>query len=92
MTQIKSLRTGIKFKDTPIGKIPVDWGLSKLGEISTVRRGASPRPINDPKWFGGTVGWVRISDVSSSNKYLRKTKDYLSDEGVKHSVKIKRVK
>lgn len=90
MSQVKSLRTGIKFKDTPIGKIPVDWEVRKLGDVANVRRGASPRPINDPKWFGGAVGWVRISDVSSSNKYLRKTKDYLSDEGVKHSVKIKK--
>jgi type I restriction enzyme, S subunit len=90
MAQVKSLQTGIKFKDTPIGKIPVDWEVRKLGEISAVKRGASPRPINDPKWFGGHYGWVRISDVTSSNKYLRQTKDYLSDEGVKNSVKIKK--
>ncbi|MCG2721527.1 MAG: restriction endonuclease subunit S [Thermodesulfovibrionales bacterium] len=90
MAQVKSLQTGIKFKDTPIGKIPVDWEIRKLGEISEVRRGASPRPINDSKWFGGTVGWVRISDVTSSKKYLHRTKDYLSDEGVKNSVRIKR--
>ncbi len=90
MTQIKSLKTVIKFKDTPIGKIPVDWEVRKLGDISVVKRGASPRPINDPKWFGGNVGWVRISDVTSAKKYLRKTKDYLSEEGVKNSVRIKK--
>lgn len=53
MTQIKSLKTGIKFKDTPIGKVPVDWEVTQLGSIAQVRRGASPRPINDPKWFDG---------------------------------------
>jgi type I restriction enzyme S subunit len=89
MAQIKSLQTGIKFKDTPIGKIPVDWEVRKLGEVSKVKRGASPRPINDSKWFGGNVGWVRIADVTASKKYLRKTKDYLSDEGVNNSVRIK---
>jgi type I restriction enzyme S subunit len=89
----KLLARGIghtKFKKTKIGKIPVDWEAVKLGDISDVKRGASPRPINDPKWFGGNVGWVRISDVTNSKKYLTKTKDYLSDEGVKRTIKIKK--
>jgi type I restriction enzyme S subunit len=34
MAQVSSLRTGIKYKDTPIGKIPVDWEVVKLGDIS----------------------------------------------------------
>ncbi len=28
--QISSLKTGIKYKDTPIGKIPVDWEVKRL--------------------------------------------------------------
>lgn len=28
--QIKSLKTGIKYKDTPIGKVPVDWEIKNL--------------------------------------------------------------
>lgn len=63
---------------------------TKIGSICTVRRGASPRPIKDPKWFGGDTGWVRISDVTSSKKYLRHTQDYLSDEGVNKSVFIEK--
>ncbi len=53
MAQVKSLNTGIKFKDTPTGKVPVDWEVTQLGSIAQIRRGASPRPINDPKWFDG---------------------------------------
>lgn len=67
---------------------PEGWHILKVGEISQVKRGASPRPIQDPKWWGGNVGWVRISDVTSSYKYLTKTTQYLSDEGVSKSVKI----
>lgn len=33
MGQVKSLETGVKFKDTPIGKIPVDWEVVDLGSI-----------------------------------------------------------
>ncbi len=89
----KLLTRGIghkKFKKTEIGKIPEEWNISKLGNIAEVKRGASPRPISDPKWFGGNVGWVRISDVTRSNKFLNKTKDYLSEEGVKNSIRIKK--
>ena len=68
--------------------IPEGWELSTVGQVSSVKRGASPRPIRDPKWWGGTTGWVRIADVTTSRKYLHKTTDYLSNEGVAKSVKI----
>lgn len=62
----------------------------KLSDISTVKRGASPRPIADKRWFSekSDTGWVRISDVSSSGKYLLKTTQYLSSEGIEQSVKV----
>jgi type I restriction enzyme S subunit len=68
--------------------LPQGWELKSVGELSNVKRGASPRPIKDAKWWGGNTGWVRISDVTSSRKYLKKTTQYLSDEGVTKSVKI----
>lgn len=42
MSQIKSLRTGIKFKDTPIGKIPVDWEVLPLSQVTEINMGQSP--------------------------------------------------
>lgn len=60
----------------------------KIKEFAKVRRGASPRPITDPKYFGGNVGWVRIADVSASNKYLRKTTQYVSPLGESLSVRV----
>jgi type I restriction enzyme S subunit len=68
--------------------VPDGWVAKTLGDLSKVKRGASPRPIQDTKWWGGKVGWTRISDVTSSVKYLTKTRDRLSDEGVKKSVQI----
>ncbi len=41
MTQIKSLQTGIKFKDTPVGKIPVDWEVIQLVKVASLEYGAS---------------------------------------------------
>lgn len=53
-----------------------------------MRRGASPRPIDDPKYFGGEVGWVRIVDVSASRKYLQTTSQYVSPLGESLSVRV----
>ena len=46
-----------------------DWDQRTLGELSEIVRGASPRPIQDPKWFDSNsdVGWLRISDVTAQN-------------------------
>ncbi len=75
-----------KFKDSPLGRIPVEWHASTIGNYCKVKRGASPRPIQDPKWWGGEAGWVRIADVTASRKYLRTTTQQLSPLGVRHSV------
>lgn len=65
-----------------------DW--KKIDEFSNVRRGASPRPIGDPKYFGGSVGWIRIADVTKSKKYLKKTTQYVSPLGESLSVKVEK--
>ena len=46
-----------------------DWEQRKLGELSEIVRGASPRPIQDPKWFDdeSNIGWLRIADVTEQN-------------------------
>ena len=45
------------------------WEQRTLGKLSEIVRGASPRPIQDPKWFdsNSNVGWLRISDVTAQN-------------------------
>lgn len=63
------------------------WEVKKLGEVATIVRGASPRPIEDTKWFDdqSPIGWVRISDVTKSKKVLLETTQKLSELGVKNS-------
>lgn len=46
-----------------------EWDEKKLGDLANIVRGASPRPIEDPKWFdkGSDVGWLRIRDVTEQD-------------------------
>jgi len=81
-----------KYKDSGvewIGDIPVDWTTIQIKRLSLVKRGASPRPIADPKYFddNGEYAWVRIADVSVSNRYLVNTTQQLSEVGSSLSVK-----
>ena len=64
-----------------------EWEVKRLGEIARIQRGASPRPIDDPVWFdqNSSVGWVRISDVTSAGIFLNETTQRLSLLGVKQS-------
>lgn len=65
------------------------WRTYRLDELAKIKRGASPRPIQDPRWFAASGhGWVRISDVTRSDRVLRSTTQYLSDEGRAASVEI----
>jgi type I restriction enzyme S subunit len=82
-----------KYKDSGvewIGEIPEQWDIVAIKRLTRVKRGASPRPIDDPKYFdeNGEFSWVRISDVTNSDMYLETSEQMLSNEGVKASVKI----
>lgn len=74
-----------------LGNIPQHWNIRRIKRLTQVKRGASPRPIEDPKYFddNGEFSWVRISDVSASEKYLEKTEQRLSELGASLSVKQK---
>lgn len=74
-----------------IGRIPSHWTVKMIKRDSLVRRGASPRPIDDPKYFDndGEYRWVRISDVTASKSgYLFETDQRLSELGASLSVKL----
>lgn len=73
-----------------LGQVPESWIVKKIKWDTAVFRGASPRPIDDPVYFDddGDYAWVRIADVTASDKYLEKTTQRLSALGASFSVKM----
>ena len=64
------------------------WMTYPLGELCTIVRGGSPRPIE--KYLGGSIPWIKIGDATTGeNIYLNSTKEYIIQEGVKKSRMIK---
>lgn len=60
-----------------------NWDISTMGELATIVRGASPRPIQDPRWFDqeSEIGWLRISDVTSQNGRIKFLQQKISEQG-----------
>lgn len=61
----------------------------KLGEIATVLRGASPRPIK--KYITNStdgVNWIKIGDVSAGSKYITQTKEKVTKDGAEKSRRV----
>lgn len=82
-----------EYKDSGVEwleEVPSDWDVIKIKHLSPVKRGASPRPIDDPKYFDeeGEYAWVRIADVSASKTYLETTTQIVSELGSSLSVKL----
>jgi len=89
----KGLNPNAPMKDSGVewlGEVPAHWEAKRIKNLSVVKRGASPRPIDDPKYFDddGEYAWVRIADVSSSGMFLTSTTQRLSSLGSSLSVKL----
>jgi len=89
----KGLDPNVPMKDSGVewvGHIPTDWKVKKVKRLCLVRRGASPRPIEDPIYFDdeGEYAWVRIADLTSSERYLETTTQRLSLLGKSKSVSL----
>ena len=68
-----------------------DWEQCKLGDLAEIVRGASPRPISDPKWFdnNSNVGWLRIADVTAQDGRIRYLEQKISELGQEKTRVIK---
>ena len=62
------------------------WEVKKLGEVCTIERGSSPRPITayitDSK---DGINWIKIGDAQEGSKYITSTKEKIKPEGLKKS-------
>ena len=76
-------KNGAKVPEIRFPGFTGDWEQRKLGELATIVRGASPRPIQDPKWFDteSDVGWLRIADVTEQDGRIYYLEQHISKLG-----------
>lgn len=65
-----------------------EWNVQPLGELCTIVRGGSPRPIE--KYLGGDIPWIKIGDATDGESiYLYSTKEHITQAGVSKSRMVK---
>lgn len=70
-----------------LGDIPARWSVRRLGHLSVVVRGASPRPAGDSRFFDGEfIPWITVGEVTKDDgMYLRSTETMLTEDGAASS-------
>lgn len=68
-----------------------DVEFKKLGEVISVARGASPRPIkNYITTNKDGINWIKIGDVKPNEKYITNTEEKITQEGASKSRLLKK--
>jgi type I restriction enzyme, S subunit len=63
-----------------------NWDIELLGDISKLERGRfSPRPRNDPSYFGGKYPFIQTGDINNSRYRLNTFTQTLNEKGIKVS-------
>ena len=71
---------------TNLPELPEGWCWTNVDQLSIVVRGASPRPAGDPRFFGGSIPWITVGDLTSEKTpYLRQVPASLTEEGASAS-------
>lgn len=67
------------------GDFSGNWDDIRFGDISTVIRGASPRPKGDPRYYGSGIPRLMVEDVARDGKFVDPVTDSLTKQGAQLS-------
>lgn len=67
------------YKPSPLGIIPEDWEVKRIGDFGKVITGNTP-PTEDADNYGDVYKFVSPADISD-NKYIEATEKHLSEKG-----------
>lgn len=75
-----------KFVDSELGMIPEGWKVIELQSMVTIKRGGSPRPIQEYLSETG-LRWLKISDVTcNSSPFILEIKEHIKESGLNKTV------
>lgn len=83
---IRSQKTH-KYKDSPLGKIPVEWDAVPILRLGTVLGGSTPK-TNDASNWGEAHVWITPNDLSNiSGKYVFSSERKITDKGLNQATR-----
>jgi type I restriction enzyme S subunit len=60
------------------------WKIERLGDIADLNSGGTPKSGME-SYYGGSIPWVSIADMTRHGKWIEKTERYLTPEGLANS-------
>jgi type I restriction enzyme, S subunit len=76
----------IKSVSEPPHDIPESWRWVRLQDVFEISRGGSPRPAGDPRYFGGSIPWITVGELTKdTGKHLFETATGLTEAGSERS-------
>jgi type I restriction enzyme S subunit len=70
-------------KDTEIGPVPESWELASIGTHHSVVSGGTPSRTNPAFWSGGTIPWVKTTEVDY--RVINETEEHITPLGLENS-------
>ncbi len=92
--KLKDLKTGMmqelltkgightEFKDSPVGRIPVEWEVKIIGSLGSVITGSTPKTSNADN-YNGSIPFISPADIcTGQSMHIEVTKSTISEEGL----------
>ncbi|MDB2092527.1 restriction endonuclease subunit S [Clostridium paraputrificum] len=73
------------YKETEVGKIPVEWKVKKLSEVTDIVSGGTPKTNVTEYWDNPTIHWATPTDITKNGKYICETEKKISEIGLNNS-------
>lgn len=70
-------------KETEVGPIPESWGIAAIDDHFSVVSGGTPSRSNATYWSGGTIPWVKTTEVNYS--VITETEEHITQAGLTES-------
>ncbi|WP_413933369.1 restriction endonuclease subunit S [Nitrospira sp. BLG_1] len=69
--------------------IPPQWQWVRLNDIASVIRGGSPRPAGDPRFYGGSIPFLKVGDVTAAKgMFVTSYTSTIKEEGLNKTTEI----
>jgi type I restriction enzyme S subunit len=72
----------VALKETEIGKVPEEWDLQPLGNLSKISSGGTPSRT-EPSYWNGDIPWIRTGEINYS--IIDKTEEKITRAGLENS-------
>jgi type I restriction enzyme, S subunit len=68
--------------------LPESWEWVRLGSITNVVRGGSPRPAGNPEYYDGNIPFLKVADLTATDEMYLQTYTYSIKEAGLHKTRM----